>query len=213
MAFIAETHGQSTFNVDGEYDPLIIGIREMLPEFKTTFNTIIIPAFECFKSKNIIEYFDSLPVSQRSVEMSKQLGDSINNLFEKLLLARGLDLMVEQADGYDWVYKNLRNTKIEDKNAMSPDPNNRSWVGNSNSGRKVSMHLLKRFIFNEQYEVTAAHISLVNLDNTTQYWKNGNGARSSLSFNKNDLNGIIPIYGHWLCKNKNLFPRCDAICA
>jgi hypothetical protein len=211
MNKIVETFGQQTFNADNEYTPLIEGIRSIMPEFKRIFNEEIIPAFRLFKRKDIIEYFDSLPNSQRSVEMSKQLGDSINNLFEELLLSSGLNLIVEQADGYDWVYENIRHTDIEDKNAMSQKPSNRIWVGNSSSGSKVSMHLLKRFELNEKYEIVGAHISLVNLDDTTTNWKKGKGARSTLSFTLNDINGIITIYGHWIGKTKNIFPRWEKI--
>ena len=211
MSDIVETFGQQTFNAGGEYTPLIEGIQAIMPEFKRMFNEEIIPAFKAFKRKDIVEYFDSLPNSQRSVEMSKQLGDSINNLFEELLIASGLNLIVEQADGYDWVYKNNRRTEIEDKNAMSQKISNRVWIGNSNSGRKVSMHLLKRFELNEKYEIIGAHISLVNLDDTTTDWKKGAGARSTLSFTKDDINGIIPIFGHWIGKTKNLFPRWEKI--
>jgi hypothetical protein len=211
MSDIVKTFGQQTFNADGEYTPLIEGIQAIMPEFKRMFNKEIIPSFKAFKRKDIVEYFDSLPNSQRSVEMSKQLGDSINNLFEELLIASGLNLIVEQADGYDWVYKNNQRTEIEDKNAMSQKISNRVWIGNSNSGRKVSMHLLKRFELNEKYEIVGAHISLVNLDDTTTDWKKGAGARSTLSFTRDDINGIIPIFGHWIGKTKNLFPRWEKI--
>jgi hypothetical protein len=211
MYNVVETLGQQTFNSDGEYTPLIEGIQAIMPEFKRMFNEEIISSFRAFKRKDIAEYFDSLPNSQRSVEMSKQLGDSINNLFEELLIDSGLNLIVKQADGYDWVYQNTRHTEIEDKNAMTQDTSNNMWVGNSNSGRKVSMHLLKRFELNEKYEIVGAHISLVNLDDTTTDWKNGAGGRSSLSFTKDDINGIIPIFGHWDGKTKRLFPRWEKI--
>jgi len=211
MNIKAETKGQETFNVDGEYTPLINGIRQVMPELQKVWKEKCIPAFEDFKGVNIVEYFDSLPVSQRSVEMSKQLGDSINNYMEKLLIELGVGIRVEQEDGYDWVYTNNRETKIEDKNAMSQKPDNRQWVGNSGSGRKVPMHLLKKFKINDKLEIIGAHASLVNLDNTTQYWVNSAGARSTLSFNWNDINGIIPAYGHWDGKKKNLFPRFESI--
>lgn len=208
-----ETFGQTTFNSDNEYTPLIEGIRAIMPKVKEIYKTEILAGFKQFKRKDAVEYFNSLPTSQRSVELSKQMGDSINNLFEELLIESGITLLVDQGDGFDWVYQNTRKTLIEDKNAMSQDPANRQWVGNSNSGRKVSMHLLKRFELDENYEIVGAHVSLVNLDDTTQYWKtpkNG-GARSSLSFDRNDINGIITVFGNWEVATKNLFPRFETI--
>lgn len=210
-----ETTGQTTFNVDNEYTPLIDGIREIMPKVKDVYKNEILPSFKRFKRKDVVEYFNSLPMSQRSVELSKQMGDSINNLFEELLIESGITLLVDQGDGFDWVYQNTRKTLIEDKNAMSQKLSNRVWVGNSNSGQKVSMHLLKRFELNEKYELIGAHVSLVNLDNTTQYWVNGAGARSTLSFTKEDISGIISIFGGWELKTrknaKNLFPRWETI--
>ena len=203
--------GQQTFNLDNEYTPLIEGIRNIMPQVQEMYKTEILAGFKRFKRKDAVEYFNSIDISQRSVELSKQMGDSINNLFEELLIQTGIKLLVEQVDGSDWVYINSRETLIEDKNAMSQDPNNRQWVGNSGSGKKVSMHLLKRFELNHKYEMVGAHVSLVNLDNTTQYWKNTAGARSTLSFNKNDVNGIIPIFGYWEAKTKNLFPRWEKV--
>jgi len=206
-----ETLGQSTFNSDDEYTPLIEGIRKIMPQVKEVYKSEILAGFKRFKRKDAVEYFNSLPMSQRSVELSKQMGDSINNLFEELLIESGINLLVDQGDGFDWVYQNNRKTYIEDKNAMSQDLSNRMWVGNSGSGRKVSMHLLKRFELNENYELVGAHISLVNLDDTTQYWVNTAGARSTLSFTKKDISGIITIYGSWEAKTKNIFPRWEAI--
>ena len=206
-----QTFGQKTFNSDNEYTPLIDGIRDIMPKVQEMYRDEILVAFKQFKRKDVVEYFDSLPVSQRSVELSKQMGDSINNLFEELLIAYGITLLVDQGDGFDWVYKNARETLIEDKNAMSQDLENRMWVGNANAGEKVSMHLLKRFELNEAYEITGAHVSLVNLSDTTQHWKSYGGARSSLSFTKADANGIIPVYGYWEAKTKCLFPRFEKI--
>jgi hypothetical protein len=190
---------------------LIEGIRSIMPKVQEIYQTEILAGFKRFKRKEAVEYFNSLPNSQRSVELSKQMGDSINNLFEELLIESGITLLVDQGDGYDWVYKNTRETQIEDKNAMSQDPSNRVWVGNSNSGRKVSMHLLKRFELDENYEIVGAHVSLVNLDDTTQYWVDQGGARSTLSFTKDDIDGIITIYGEWEAKVKNIFPRWEKI--
>lgn len=206
-----DTLGQATFNSDNEYTPLIDGIRKIMPKVKEVYKNEILAGFKRFKRKDAVEYFNSLPNSQRSVELSKQMGDSINNLFEELLIESGINLLVDQGDGFDWVYQNTRKTYIEDKNAMSQDPSNRAWVGNSNSGRKVSMHLLKRFELDENYELVGAHVSLVNLDDTTQYWVNGAGARSTLSFTKEDIRGIITIYGGWEAKTKNIFPRWETI--
>lgn len=206
-----EMLGQNKFNSDNEYTPLIEGIRDAMPEVQRVYNTDILSAFQAFKRKDVVEYFNSLPMSQRSVELSKQMGDSINNLFEEILLQTDINLLVDQNDGYDWVFKNNRVTEIEDKNAMSQDLSNRMWVGNSGSGKKVSMHLLKRFQLNDKYEMVGAHISLVNLDDTTQYWKNTAGARSTLSFTRDDIYGIIPIYGYWEAKTKNIFPRWETI--
>jgi hypothetical protein len=211
MSDIFETFGQQTFNVDGEYTPLIEGIQAIMPEFKRIFNEVVVPAFRVFKRKDAAEYFNSLPNSQRSVEMGKQLGDSINNLIEELLVGTGLNLIVAQVDGSDWAYQHKRITLIEDKNQTSQDPDSLKWTGNSNSGPKVSMHMLKRFQFNEKYEIIGAHISLVNLDDTTTNWKKGVDGRSSLSFTKDDVNGIIPIFGHWDGKKKRLFPRWEKI--
>lgn len=211
MAYIIETNGENTFNIDGEYTPLIEGIRAIMPRVKEIYKSEILAGFKRFKRKDAVEYFNSLPISQRSVELSKQMGDSINNLFEELLLESGVKITVDQGDGFDWGYQNTRETLIEDKNAMSQDLKNRAWVGNSNSGEKVSMHLLKRFELDENYEIIGAHVSLVNLDDTTQRWVNGAGARSTLSFTKNDVDGIITIYGYWECKNKNIFPRWETI--
>lgn len=206
-----ETFGQQTFNADGEYTPLIEGIQAIMPEFKRIFNEEVLPAFRIFKRKDAAKYFNSLDNSQRSVEMSKQLGDSINNLIEELLVGTGLNLIVAQVDGSDWAYQNTRLTLIEDKNQTSQNPDALKWTGNSNAGPKVSMHMLKRFEFNEKYEVIGAHISLVNLDDTTASWKKIDGSRSSLSFTKNDVNGIIPIFGHWDGKTTRLFPRWEKI--
>jgi len=114
-----ETTGQTTFNVDNEYTPLIDGIREIMPKVKDVYKNEILPSFKRFKRKDVVEYFNSLPMSQRSVELSKQMGDSINNLFEELLIESGITLLVDQGDGFDWVYQNTRKTLIEDKNAMS----------------------------------------------------------------------------------------------
>lgn len=206
-----EMLGQNKFNSDNEYTPLIEGIRTIMPKVQEMYKTEILAGFKRFKRKDAVEYFNSLPNSQRSVELSKQMGDSINNLFEELLLQTDITLLVEQGDGFDWVYQNTRKTLIEDKNAMSQDLANRMWVGNSGSGKKVSMHLLKRFELNENYEMVGAHVSLVNLDDTTQYWKNTAGARSTLSFTRDDIYGIIPIYGYWEAKTKNIFPRWEKI--
>ena len=206
-----ETFGQTTFNSDSEYTPLIEGIRAIMPKVQQMYKDEILAGFKRFKRKDAVEYFNSLPVSQRSVELSKQMGDSINNLFEELLIESGITLLVDQGDGFDWVYQNTRETKIEDKNAMSQKKDNRQWVGNSGSGKKVSMHLLKRFELDENYEIVGAHVSLVNLDDTTQYWVNSAGARSTLSFNFEDVNGIIPVFGYWEGKKKNIFPRWEKI--
>lgn len=206
-----ECFGEQTFNSDNEYTPLIEGIRAIMPKVQEMYKTEILAGFKRFKRKDAVEYFNSLPMSQRSVELSKQMGDSINNLFEELLIESGITLLVDQGDGFDWVYQNNRKTLIEDKNAMSQDTANRMWVGNSNSGRKVSMHLLKRFELDENYEIVGAHVSLVNLDDTTQYWVDTAGARSTLSFNRDDVNGIIPVYGYWEAKTKNIFPRWEKI--
>lgn len=207
-----ETFGQNTFNSDGEYTPLIEGIRSIMPKVKQMYRDEILAGFKRFKRKDAVEYFNSLPMSQRSVELSKQMGDSINNLFEELLKESGITLLVDQGDGFDWAYENKRKTLIEDKNAMSQDLSNRAWVGNSNSGAKVSMHLLKRFQLNEKYELIGAHVSLVNLDDTTQKWKSPSaGARSTLSFTKEDIHGIITVFGSWEPKTKNIFPRWEAL--
>jgi hypothetical protein len=211
MFHIVETFGQQTFNADGEYTPLIEGIQAIMPEFKKIFNEEVIPSFRIFKRKEAAEYFNSLDNSQRSVEISKQLGDSINNLIEELLVGTGLNLIVAQVDGSDWAYQHTRITLIEDKNQSSQNPDNRQFTGNSKAGRKVSMHMLKRFQFNEKYEVIGAHISLVNLDDTTTDWIKGKDGRSSLSFTKDDVNGIIPIIGHWDGKKIRLFPRWGKI--
>jgi hypothetical protein len=211
MGTMILTNGQATFNSDNEYTPLIDGIRSIMPKVQEVYRTEILAGFKRFKRKDAVEYFNSLPNSQRSVELSKQMGDSINNLFEELLIESGITLLVDQGDGYDWIYKNTRETRIEDKNAMSQDPSNRAWVGNSNSGRKVSMHLLKRFELDENYEIVGAHISLVNLDDTHQYWVDQGGARSTLSFTNADIDGIITIYGEWESKTKNIFPRWEKI--
>ena len=111
MCNVVETFGQQTFNSDGEYTPLIEGIQAIMPEFKRMFNEEIIPSFRAFKRKDIAEYFDSLPNSQRSVEMSKQLGDSINNLFEELLINSGLNLIVERNKSFKLNYYYLNEKK------------------------------------------------------------------------------------------------------
>ena len=214
---IAETSGQETFNADGEYTPLIEGIRSIIPEFQRIFNTEKLESASNWYDNPIKDELDAMPMSQRAAEISKLFSTPINNLFGRLLKNTGIDLKVDLSDGYDWVYTNTRRTEIEDKNCMSQafDTFN-MWTGNANAGEKVSMHLLKRFQLNDKYQLVGAHVSLVNLDDTTQYWKkpkSGKGARSSLSFTTKDSRGIIPIMGYFHVPERGfkLFPRCEKI--
>lgn len=212
---IAETFGQETFNADGEYTPLIEGIREIMPEFVKHFNGYVVDEWfpQGFR-KTAKEHFNGFDISQRAAELSKMLGVFVNNNIEDFIKnSETFNMFAEERDGYDWVYRNTRDTQIEDKNCMSQNKSHHVWTGNSNSGRKVSMHLLKRFELDEDYHIIGAHISLVNLDDTTTYWVSGGGARSSLGFTKNDSRGIIPIMGYFHVPKRGykLFPRCEKI--
>jgi hypothetical protein len=213
---IAETSGQETFNADGEYTPLIEGIRGIMPEFVEHFNGYVVDEwFPKGFRKTAKDHFNGFDMSQRSAELSKMLGVFINNNMEDFIKnSETFNMFAEERDGYDWVYRNTRDTQIEDKNCMSQafDKFN-MWTGNANSGEKVSMHLLKRFELNEDCHITGVHISLVNLEDTTTNWISGNGARSSLSFTKNDSRGIIPIMGYFHVPKRGykLFPRCEKI--
>ena len=215
-----ESFGQETFNADDEYTPLVEGIREILPSFAKIWREEKLPAATVFMDNDIVEEMNNVPVSQRSAELSKQFNIPINNLFGRLLKEQGVNMNVDLNDGYDWVYygtpqqhKKSRATEIEDKICMSQRDNCREWTGNSNAGQKVPMHLLKRFQLNDKFEIIGSHISLVNLDHTTQYWKSQGGARSSLSFNNEDVGGIISVTGYWHMpkRGKNLFPRFETI--
>lgn len=217
---MVETHGHDSFNSDDEYTPLVEGIRNILPTFAKIWREEKLPAASLFMDNDIVEEMNNVPVSQRSAELSKQFNVPINNLFARLLKQEGVNMNVDLNDGYDWVYygtpqqhKKSRATEIEDKICMSQLKDCRMWTGNSNAGQKVPMHLLKRFELNDKFEIIGSHISLVNLDYTTQYWKSQGGARSSLSFNDQDLGGIITVTGYWHMpkRGKNLFPRFASI--
>lgn len=190
------------------YEDLVNGIRKVAPLVAYRWNNDKLSAAKAWYGKELYEVLEDVDPSQRSAERSKQINVPLNTLFIDALKEIGVDIYEEMADGYDHVYKNV---PVEDKNATSQDPKNRQWVGNNNGGKKVNVHLLKRFQFDDKMRIIGMHVSIVDLSKTTQYWKSQGGARSTLSFTLADKNGIITVLGDWVCPRKNLFPTWETV--
>ena len=195
-------------NTSGFYTDLIEGIQQVAPLVAARWNQKKLPAAKAWYGKELYEVLDEVDSSQRSAERSKQVNIPLNTLFIDSLKEIGIDIYEEMADGYDHVYKGV---PIEDKNACSQDPSNRQWVGNNNGGKKVDVHLLKRFQFDDKMRIIGMHVSIVDLSLTTQKWKDTGGARSTLSFTRADKPGIITVLGEWTEKRINIFPTWESV--
>lgn len=197
-----------TMNSDGFYNDLIDGIKKVAPIVAKNWNEKKLSAAKEWYGKPLHEVLNEVEPSQRSAERSKQVNIPLNTLFIDALIDQGVDIYEEMADGYDHVYKGCQ---LEDKNACSQDPKNRQWVGNNNGGKKVDVHLLKRFQFDDMMRIIGMHVSIVDLSKTQTEWKSTGGARSILQFTIDDLDGIIPVLGEWYSPRKSLFPTWESV--
>ena len=156
------------------------------------FNAVRLPAQELAWGKSFIEQMQNVTSSQRSQEITKQLGPIMNNCWERELTKLIPTLKEDATNGHDWTIGENNDLALEDKNSFATSY---SWLGNG--FKKTPVHFLKKFKIDENGRVTHVFVAVVDLSKCKSAWsekKTGfNG--SSLQLLSEDVDNVHVIHG------------------
>ena len=177
---------------------LIETIQKVLPDVIKEMNEVRIPALESAWGRSFKEEMTN--EDQVTVEIAKNYARPLNNTFFRHINKHLSTFLEHNTNGSDYIFDTIL---IEDKNSFS-DSN--SWVGNG--FQKTPIHLLKKFIVDENGRIVKAFIAIVDLSKCKSAWseKNLNTNRSTISFAKEDLEHIHVVIGSIKVNTKNLKP-------
>jgi hypothetical protein len=173
-------------------DPLITTLRKVLPNIIRDFNEIRLPALELAHGRPFREEF----TTETTDSVTKVLCRPINNAFYRFIHAELPEFTELATKGSDWKFGDI---PIEDKNSFS-DAN--AWTGNGFD--KTGWHLLKKFTINEDGQIAAAFVALVDITKCSGCWsdKTMTSNFSSLKFACEDLLHLHVIHGELQPKKK-----------
>ena len=173
-------------------------IKKILPDAIREINEIRLPALEMAWGRSFKEEMNN--EDQVTVEISKNYSRVLNNCLYRHIRLHTDSFIEHTTNGSDYSYNGIL---IEDKNSFSE---NNSWVGNGFN--KTPIHLLKKFVCDENGRIIKAFVAIVDLAKCNSGWsgKTLSTNRSTITFSNSDIDNIHVIYGDIKVNRKNLKP-------
>lgn len=173
-------------------EAFITTLRAVLPAIVRDFNEVRLPALVVALGRPFRDEF----TTETTDSVTKVLCRPINNAFYRHLHAAIPEFTELATKGSDWM---LGDIPIEDKNSFSDAD---SWTGNGFD--KTGWHLLKKFKIDQDGQIVAAFVGLVDITKCKGCWsdKTMKSNFSSLKFACEDLPQIHVIHGELHPKQK-----------
>ena len=178
-------------------------INSVLVDAIKEINEVRIPALEVAWGRTFKEELEN--EDQKTVEIAKNYSRIVNNCIYRRVKEVLPDFKEHTTNGSDYILGDLL---IEDKNSFS-DSN--GWVGNGFD--KTPVHLLKKFICDENGRIISAFVAIVDLGKCKSAWSDRqlNTNRSVITFSKEDLQHIEIVFGDIKENRVNLKPILKSV--